>query len=116
MASLSANWVTLIHYFVWPIAQQGGVCMIVTLHAIHDCAGTTQKVIMLLKVNCLITCKYYYILCMYISSIHSVDVGHLGYFFLLIVTRVTVNMSKYLNSVMFTPLSYGKEWYSWGMW
>ena len=116
MASLSANWVTLLHYFFWPSSiAEWNMCDCHTPCYTWLCRN--NRVVILLRVNGLITSKYYYILSMYVFSINSVDVGHLGYFlFLLIVTRVTVNMSKYLNNGMLNPLAYAKEWYIWGMW
>ena len=105
--SLSINWVILLHYFSLdcsPAAWSVGDC---------QCAlstGATPNVVMMLKDNCLLTAKYYSIVCMYhilnpLRRYRSLILfpcpSYYGY--------SDMNIWKYLNSGILSPLPYDKE-------
>ena len=72
--------------------------------------GATPNVVMMLKGNCLFTDKYYSIACMHhiLIPLRSYKTFRL-FSFLVILTRVTVNISKYLKSKVLNLLAYAME-------
>ena len=74
-------------------------------------SGATPNMVMMAKDNFLFIAKCYSIVCMHhiLNPLRRFRTFRL-FSFLAIVTRVTVNTSKYLKSTMFSPFAYDKEW------